>query len=98
MKNINPLYIPVQAAKYANDKYGPFHKPNFVKAATVAAGPLGTIAAQTLLYGLNSAKGSISGYTRNYNYDSTKTKKKPKERWKVQSGYIDDENLSYPDN
>lgn len=95
MKNINPLYIPLQAAKYANEEFGPDHKPNIVRAATAAAGPLGTVASQTLLYGLRGLKGSLSGYSRSYEYDSTKKKKKPRSKWELQSGYLDDENLNY---
>ena len=91
--NINPLAM----VKYANDEYLPEHKPNFVRAATVAAGPLGNIVANTLAYGFKRKNSSAKGfkYSRSFEYDSTKDyPKKPKAKFKFQSGYLDDNNLS----
>lgn len=91
IKNANPLYIPVTAAKYANDEFAPDHKNNIVRAGA-AAGPLGVVAASTLVHGV---KGFKNIFKRNdYGVPPRQYQKIRQLKYKNQSGFLDSSNLS----
>ena len=87
----------VQPLQYINDEYLPEHKPNFIRAATVAAGPLGTVIADTLVNsGIaekigDGVKGAVGGL-----WEKTKSlfRRDKNNDDRFQSGYLDPKNIT----